>query len=57
MNGKRQAVRIYSKRTKQTTEHEEGFVSDLAEHKREGSAAAPREVNVRQTPAFDTGLV
>lgn len=38
MNGKRQAVRIYSKRT---IEHEQGFVSDLAERKCEGSATAP----------------
>jgi hypothetical protein len=38
MNRKRQAVRIYSKRT---IEHEWGFVSDLAERKREGSATAP----------------
>ena len=41
MNGKRQAVRICSKRTKQIIEHEQGFVSDLAERKREGSATAP----------------
>ena len=38
MNGKRQAVRIFSKRT---IEHEWRFVSDLAERKREGSATAP----------------
>ena len=38
MNGKRQTVRIYSKRT---IEHEQGFVSDFAERKPEGSATAP----------------
>jgi hypothetical protein len=38
MNGKRQAVRIFSKRT---IEHEQGFVSDLADRKRKGSASAP----------------
>ena len=38
MNGKRQARRIFSKRT---IEREQGFVSDLAERKREGSATAP----------------
>ena len=38
MNGKRRAIRIYSKRT---IEHEQGFVSDVAEHKREDSATAP----------------
>ena len=38
MNGKRQAVRIYSKRS---IDHEQGFVSDLAERKCEGNATAP----------------